>query len=204
MGSIPVGVTKIAKTLEVEWNNPLFYFFSLYNTNLKNGGKAFIISFKLNMEDKKNENVSKKIIWNIIILIIIEAFLSVLYVGSYKLEENIFFYGIKYASFLLLFISIIFFEIAYRKDKGTMAISGIETLILSINTLVSVNVIKKINISFQNYIIGSIIVFLLYYILKIIVIYTKYKREYLKGLSDIQEIVSNKPIKKEAKKKEIE
>ena len=204
MGSIPVGVTKIAKTLEVEWNNPLFYFFSLYNTNLKNGGKAFIISFKLNMEDKKNENVSKKIIWNIIILIIIEAFLSVLYVGSYKLEENLFFYGIKYASFLLLLISIIIFEIAYRKDKGTMAISGIETLILSINTLVSVNVIKKINISFQNYIIGSIIVFLLYYILKIIVIYTKYKREYLKGLSDIQEIVSNKPIKKEAKKKEIE
>ena len=204
MGSIPVGVTKIAKTLEVEWNKPLFYFFSLYNTNLKNGGKAFIISFKLNMEDKKNENVPKKIIWNIIILIIIETFLSVLYVGSYKLEENIFFYGIKYASFLLLLISIIIFEIAYRKDKGTMAISGIETLILSINTLVSVNVIKKINISFQNYIIGSIIVFLLYYILKIIVIYTKYKREYLKGLSDIQEIVSNKPIKKEAKKKEIE
>ena len=203
MGSIPVGVTKIAKTLEVEWNNPLFYFFSLYNTNLKNGGKA-IIGFKLNMEDKKNENVSKKIIWNIIILIIIEAFLSVLYVGSYKLEENIFFYGIKYASFLLLLISIIIFEIAYRKDKGTIAISGIETLILSINTLVSVNVIKKLNISFQNYIIGSIIVFFLYYILKIIIIYTKYKREYLKGLSDIQEIVNTKPIKKEAKKKEIE
>ena len=46
-----------------------------YNNNLKNGGKAFIISFKLNMEDNKNEKISKKIIWNIIILIIMEAFL---------------------------------------------------------------------------------------------------------------------------------
>ena len=156
------------------------------------------------MEDKKNEKVSKKIIWNIIILIIIEAFLAVLYMSSFKLEENIFFYGIKYGSFLFLLISIIFFEIAYSKDKGTIAIHGIETLILSINTLVSVNVIKKLNISFQNYMIGSIIVFILYYILKMIIIYTKYKRDYLKGLSDIQEIVSSKPMKKEAKRKEIE
>ena len=156
------------------------------------------------MEDKKNEKVSKKIIWNIIILIIIEAFLAVLYMSSFKLEENLFFYGIKYGSFLFLLISIIFFEIAYSKDKGTIAIYGIETLILSINTLVSVNVIKKLNISFQNYIIGSIIVFILYYILKMIIMYTKYKRDYLKGLSDIQEIVSSKPMKKEAKRKEIE
>ena len=37
-----------------------------------------------------------------------------------------------------------------------------------------------------------------------IIIYTKYKRDYLKGLSDIQEIVSSKPMKKEAKRKEIE
>ena len=36
-----------------------------------------------------------------------------------------------------------------------------------------------------------------------IIIYTKYKRDYLKGLSDIQEIVSSKPMKKEAKRKEI-
>ena len=155
------------------------------------------------MEDKKNEKISKKIIWNIIGLIIIEAFLSILYVTSIKLEENIFFYGIKYGSFVLLCISIVFFEIAYNKDKGTIAIYGIETLILGINTLISINIIKKINVSFQNYIIATIIVLLLFYILKMIIVYTTFKREYLKSLSDIKEIVSTKPIKKEAKRKEI-
>ena len=156
------------------------------------------------MEDKKNEKISKKIILNIILLIIIEGFLSALYFISLKIEENIFFNGMKYGSFVLLGISIAFFEIAYSKDKGTIAIYGIETLILAINTLVSVNIIKKTNMSFQNYIIASLIVFLLYYILKMIIIYTTYKRKYLKDLSDIKEIVSTKPIKKEAKRKEVE
>ena len=132
------------------------------------------------MEDKKNEKISKKIILNIILLIIIEGFLSALYFISLKIEENIFFNGMKYGSFVLLGISIAFFEIAYSKDKGTIAIYGIETLMLAINTLVSVN------------------------ILKMIIIYTTYKRKYLKDLSDIKEIVSTKPIKKEAKRKEIE
>lgn len=156
------------------------------------------------MEDKKNEKISKKIIWNIILLIIIEAFLSALYFISFKIDENTFFNGIKYGSLVLLGISIVFFEIAYNKDKGRIAIYGIEILILAINTLISVNIIKKTNMSFQNYTIASIIVFLLYYFLKIIIVYTTYKREYLKSLSDIQEIVSTKPIKKEAKRKEIE
>ena len=156
------------------------------------------------MEDKKNEKISKKIILNIILLIIIEGFLSALYFISLKIEENIFFNGMKYGSFVLLGISIAFFEIAYSKDKGTIAIYGIETLTLAINTLIAVNVIKKTNMSVQNYIIASIIVFLLYYILKMIIVYTTYKRKYLKGLSDIKEIVSTRPIKKEAKRKEIE
>ena len=156
------------------------------------------------MEDKKNEKISKKIILNIILLIIIEGFLSALYFITLKIDENVFFNVMKYVSFVLLGISIAFFEIAYSKDKGTIAIYGIETLMLAINTLVSVNIIKKTNMSFQNYIIASLIVFLLYYILKMIIIYTTYKRKYLKDLSDIKEIVSTKPIKKEAKRKEIE
>lgn len=156
------------------------------------------------MEDKKDEKISKKIILNIILLIIIEGFLSALYLISLKIDENVFFNVMKYVSLVLLGISIAFFEIAYSKDKGTIAIYGIETLTLAINTLIAVNIIKKTNMSVQNYIIASIIVFLLYYILKMIIVYTTYKRKYLKGLSDIKEIVSTRPIKKEAKRKEIE
>ena len=42
---------------------------------------------------------------------------------------------------------------------------------------------------------------IIYYFLKGILIYTSEKRKYLSSLSDIHEIVSNEPIKKEAKKR---
>ena len=51
-------------------------------------------------------------------------------------------------------------------------------------------------------IIVSSYAFSIYYILKAIILYTKERRDYLKSLSDIKEIVDIKPTKKEAKKRE--
>ena len=56
-------------------------------------------------------------------------------------------------------------------------------------------------IVFEDYILITSYIFSLYYILKAIIIFTKEKREYLKSLSDIREIVDIKPIKKEAEKR---
>ena len=102
---------------------------------------------------------------------------------------------------MLLFLSILIFEVAYHKDNGKLAINGIEILVIAFHTLTIWYVINRSNLSFQSYLLFSTYAVLIYYILKSIIIYTEGKREYLKSLSDIHEIVNNNPIKKEAKKR---
>ena len=146
-------------------------------------------------------NYKKKIVINLAILIALMLYfglLNFIFINS-GIEKFVEIY--KYISIAILFISIIFFEIAYNKDKGTIAIFGIESLILSIITLISINMIKKFDITFIQYINFSLVIYLLYYIFKLIIIFTKERRTYLKSLSDIQEIVTAKPLKKEAKRK---
>ncbi len=149
----------------------------------------------------KMNNYKKKIVINLAILIALMLYfglLNFIFINS-GIEKFVEIY--KYISIAILFISIIFFEIAYNKDKGTIAIFGIESLILSIITLISINMIKKFDITFIQYINFSLVIYLLYYIFKLIIIFTKERRTYLKSLSDIQEIVTAKPLKKEAKRK---
>ena len=64
------------------------------------------------------------------------------------------------------------------------------------------HVTQTTNFGFTKYIFISSSVITIYYILKAILVYTKDKRNYLKNLSDIREIVDIKPTKKQAKKRE--
>jgi hypothetical protein len=108
------------------------------------------------------------------------------------------------ASLIILFLSILTFEIAYHKDSGKIAINGIEILILAVHSLTMWHVTNKMNFQFNIYIVVSTYIFAIYYILKSMIIYTNEKRKYLNSLSDIHEIVSKDPIKKEAKKRKNE
>ena len=92
-------------------------------------------------------------------------------------------------------------EIAYKKDSGKSAISGIELLVLSMHSLSINHIITFYKYDFRFYLLVSSYVFAIYYVLKSVIIYTKEKREYLKSLSDISEIVKEEPVKKEAKKR---
>lgn len=152
--------------------------------------------------EENNKIIRKKIFENLIIAIAVMLYFIVINFANLRVEENILLNGIKIASLIVLFLSIIIFEIAYHKDSGKIAIYGIEILVLSIHTLTIWNMINKINISFQKYILFSTYAFAIYYVLKAIIIYTNEKRKYVKSLSDIHEIVSNEPVKKEAKKRE--
>lgn len=146
-------------------------------------------------------NYKKKLFLNLTILVILVLYfclLNFMFV-HFGIEKFVEIY--KQISIGILFISIIIFEIAYNKDNGTTAIIGIELLVLSIITLISINMSKKINITFLQYINFSCVIYLIYYIFKLIILYTKERRIYLKSLSDIQEIVNAEPLKKEAKRK---
>ena len=109
--------------------------------------------------------------------------------------------GLKILSGIVLSLGIIFLEIAYKKDSGKLGIYAIEILVLAGFTLSIEYVGESQKFNFQSYIVISSYVFSIYYILKTIVLYTKERREYLKTLSDVREIVDIKPTKKESEKR---
>ena len=101
-----------------------------------------------------------------------------------------------------LVLGILALEKAYKKDSGEVAITGIELLVLSIHSLSIMHMITLLKYDFKSYMLISSWIVVIYYVLKVIIIYTKDKKEYLKGLSDISKIVKeDEPIKKEAKKR---
>ena len=108
---------------------------------------------------------------------------------------------IEVFSGIFLVIGLVMLEIAYKKDSGKSAISGIELLVLSMHSLSINHIITFYKYDFRFYLLVSSYVFAIYYVLKSVIIYTKEKREYLKSLSDISEIVKEEPVKKEAKKR---
>ena len=101
-----------------------------------------------------------------------------------------------------LVLGILALEKAYKKDSGEVAITGIELLALSIHSLSIMHMITLLKYDFKSYMLISSGIVVIYYVLKVIIIYTKDKKEYLKGLSYISKIVKeDEPIKKEAKKR---
>ncbi len=155
------------------------------------------------MEEEKENNkiIRKKIFENLIIAIAMMIYFIIINFSYLRMDENILLQGIKVASIVILIFSIIIFEVAYRKDSGRIAINGIEVLVLAIQTLTIWTVINRFKLEFDRYILFSTYAFAIYYILKSIIIYTIEKKKYLDSLSDIHEIVSNEPVKKEAKKR---
>lgn len=153
-------------------------------------------------EKENNKIIRKKIFENLIIAVAIMLYFILINFSYIRIDEAIMLNGIKIVSLIILLLSIAIFEIAYHKDSGKIAIYGIEILVLAFHSLTIWHVVNKMNISFQTYILFSTYSFAIYYVLKSILIYTKEKRKYLKSLSDIHEIVSKEPIKKEAKKRE--
>ncbi len=153
------------------------------------------------MEENNNKTILRKIFKNLIILVLIIFYFNLINITYITTNENLITLITSISSIVLLFLSILLFEVAYHKDNGKLAINGIEILVIAFHTLTIWYVISRSNLSFQSYILFSTYAVLIYYILKSIIVYTEGKREYLKSLSDIHEIVNNNPIKKEAKKR---
>ena len=152
-----------------------------------------------------NEKYMKKIYLNILKAILIVFYFFVLNLACENISVEHLERGIQLCTMVFLFIAIVIFEIAYRKDDDDLAIQGIEVLVLSAYTLTSQHITKKYNFNFKNYSLVASYFFAIYFIVKCIVIYTKGRKEMAENLSDIKEIVQkDEPVKKEATKKKKE
>ena len=149
----------------------------------------------------KKQKISENVFENILIAVAIMLYFILINFSYYRLEENFLVIELKVLSAIVLILGIIFLEKAYHKDSGKIAINAIELLFLSGHTLSIMHVVEVNNFIFTDYILISSYIFSVYYLVKSIIIFTKERREYLKSLSDIREIVDIKPTKKDAEKR---
>ena len=147
------------------------------------------------------KQVSKNVYKNLVIATFVMIYFILINIGYYKLTDAKLLFLLKLLSMIFLGIGIILIEIAFRKDNSKIAINSIEVLVLAGHTLSTAHVVALQKINFANYILISSYIFSIYYLFKAIVTYTKEKKEYLNSFSDIKEIVSNEPVKREATKK---
>ena len=144
------------------------------------------------------KNIEKS---NIIFVLLIVIYFICFNTQCVNLETSILTQCINISSLIFLGIAIVMFEIGYRKDKKKIGIHGIEILVLGIFTLLMKHMPRILESDMKTYIEMGTYGFIIYYVLKSAIMYTKKKQEELKSLSDIKEIVKEEPIKKEAKRR---
>lgn len=149
------------------------------------------------------KTISKDIITNIIFLILVAIYFICFNTQGSLLKPVVLTQYINISSMTFLAIAIVFFEIGFRKNKGKIFVNGIEFLIFAILTLLIKHMPKVLNITMKDYTEIVAYGFIIYYILKFAIIYTKEKQNQLKSLSDIKEIVKEEPTKKVSKRKNI-
>lgn len=135
------------------------------------------------------EKVNKAIFSNFIIAIAISIYLIFINLGYTNINEEAFITDLQVFSITLIITTILVFEHAYKKDSGKITIYGIETLVLSIVTMILPRIYNENKELFVD-IVGCVsIIFIIYYFIKCMVIYFKTKRR-----------VRKKEMKKIAKK----
>jgi len=184
---------------------------SIQNRSL--GGKGIRMKKNIETKEKKkrtlpkeiSQEILKKIFKNLLRAIGIMFYFIILNLAYSTMKQERLIGDIEVFAGAFLIIGIVLLEIAYKKDDGSMGITGVEFLFLALHSLSIMHIISLFQYDFRFYLLTSSYVFSIYYVFKAILLYTKGRREYLESLSDIPEIVKKEdPIKKEAKKKEKE
>lgn len=158
---------------------------------------------KINEErklDKKTKNkIQNKVLKNfliaVIILLIWESFKFI----AINFEKQIAILIFNIVSFCMLLITLLLFEIAYKKDNDSLAITSIEVFLLSIAILLSPYILiskPKLYTSIID------VYFVLYYAVKNFYIFRNEKQEYLKEKNDIKDIIKKESKDELAKKQQ--
>ena len=96
--------------------------------------------------EENNKMIYKKIFKNLITAVLVGVYFFITNFLFVKVDKSIIINSSKIVSIIILFCAIVIFEIAYKKDRGDIAITGIEILVLALNVLISWNIIIKNNI----------------------------------------------------------
>ena len=146
-------------------------------------------------QDIENK-LNKKLIENISMAIAIIVYFMSLIFGKERINATNYTNLLKTYTMCLGILSIIIFEFSYKKESVKSMYTGIEVLILSIATMFSIYICKVQELKYIFYLALFAYAFSIYYLIKDILIYNKTKKEYLKTLTDIEEITKKEEPQK--------
>lgn len=138
----------------------------------------------------------------LIYAIIVEVYFGALNFTYTSMAVETFNLTIKISFIAFILIAILMFEVAYKKEKKNLAITGIELVVLATHALILGKSVAQAKENEEWYILITSCIWPTYYCLKAVIIHTIENRRRLKQISDVSEIVKEeKPTKKVAKKR---
>ena len=153
---------------------------------------------KFDEEYKENKKIPKdykkkiinRIFKNILIAVIIIGYLIAINILSLHIETKQYIIGIKIICILLALVSVVYFELSYKKNSGYLFVHGAEFLVLATITLFSVYAYKIYFITYNDILLYIAIIVTIYYIIKTVCTINNMKKQYYKSQNDIREIIT--------------
>lgn len=142
---------------------------------------------KITGEDRQKRN--RKVFYTLFTgALVVFVFIFIL-MGYDNIAEANYITDLKVFSIISIAITICIFEYAYKKDSGELAITGIEILLVSFFILSLYYVLQYKYFDYQDYLLLFTAIFLVYYLLKTLIIYIKENHKYRRTAKEINSIV---------------
>ena len=149
------------------------------------------IEEKRKLPKKIKDNISTNIFQDLLVAIIIMLYFCIINFSYYNFENTIFEENMKYFALGIIVLTVIIFEISYRKSSVKLLIIGLELFSCAILSLyipyIFLHSTSAIRISVM--ILPSFL--LVYYAIKSFIIFKRKQLEYRNNLSDIKELVKD-------------
>ncbi len=129
----------------------------------------------------------KEILKNLIMVVVVLVVLSIICFMDEKLVQDNYAFGLKIISTVLAIFSVILFEIAYRKDNTDTAIWAIEAFVLGMIVMF----VPYLSRYTKMFIFGIAIFFGGYYLIKLLLIVLKKRKEFNSTKSDVKDIIKD-------------
>lgn len=152
------------------------------------------ISTKIKLPKEEKQKIYKKIFVNLLIALSVLIYFIFLNLGYMRLEKEVFENDLKVFAVILICSTIYFIEKAYKTDRGSYLSYAIELFVLSIITLYMPYVYYYQNTLAQLIFTTSAVYIFIYYAIKSIVIYVINKNRYIKGESDVKDIIKDEKV----------
>lgn len=132
-------------------------------------------SRKESKDKVKNSSLRKKLVRNLVITILVTIYFLFIDLGINSIPITAYILDLKTFSVFIAIISIVIFERAYKKDENYLAIHGIEMVVVGIETLLLLQLYSVGNEYFNYILLGITLGMIVYYLLKCLCIYVRYK-----------------------------